>query len=435
MDKTYTVNGENVTVPTYMTPDVSTFYQEPIGSRSLVKPHFPGFAAKFVNLSPYQINVYWYNTGTNKGIIFHYMEPFSFYGTASFPSHQFYMTPRDREDKIQWFTMDPKNSIYVFDAFELGYTRVDDLDNAGKTSYYKIKHSLEFGKQYKDYTGRDWLSLYPRPPLKHFMWNADYFGQMHSIQTTETHFLTKPPRQELNNRGARLYSYRDPLPLNLTLKVISCRPRAFEIEDFLSDVEVQHILDLTTTISLQKSQTGTSGRALDDDEVKVRTSRNTWVSREQTPIIDAIYRRAADLLKIDEALFRDRADDEVPNYPSKRAITESLQLVHYNVGEEYTAHHDAAYPPIYDEHQSTRYATLLLYLNEGMKGGETSFPRWENADTGEELKTAPKSGKAVLFYSYLSDGNIDDLSQHAAKPVLEGEKWLMNLWVWDAFFR
>ena len=25
---------------------------------------------------------------------------------------------------------------------------------------------------------------------------------------------------------------------------------------------------------------------------------------------------------------------------------------------------------------------------------------------------------------------MDDLSQHASKPVYDGEKWLMNLWVW-----
>ena len=63
-----------------------------------------------------------------------------------------------------------------------------------------------------------------------------------------------------------------------------------------------------------------------------------------------------------------------------------------------------------------------LYLNEGMKGGETSFPRWVNAETFNELKVVPEIGKAVLFYSQLPDGNFDDFSQHAAQPVIEGEK-------------
>jgi prolyl 4-hydroxylase len=103
-----------------------------------------------------------------------------------------------------------------------------------------------------------------------------------------------------------------------------------------------------------------------------------------------------------------------------------------------------------------------------MKGGETSFPRWKNAETDQALTVVPEVGKAILFYNQLADGNYDDvskdyivwghlhisiaaplvrsysifvwllsyfycttqLSQHAAMPVLEGEKWLTNLWVW-----
>jgi prolyl 4-hydroxylase len=80
--------------------------------------------------------------------------------------------------------------------------------------------------------------------------------------------------------------------------------------------------------------------------------------------------------------------------------------------------------------QPSRFATVLFYLNEGMKGGETSFPRWKNAETDEVLKVVPEVGKAILFYNQLPDGNYDDLSQHAAMPVLAGEKWLTNLWVW-----
>lgn len=86
------------------------------------------------------------------------------------------------------------------------------------------------------------------------------------------------------------------------------------------------------------------------------------------------------------------------------------------------SHHDFGYARIDEQQQGARFATLLLYLNEGMKGGETSFPRWVNAETFRELKTVPVIGKAVLFYSQLPDGNLDDFSQHAALPVTEGEK-------------
>ena len=93
--------------------------------------------------------------------------------------------------------------------------------------------------------------------------------------------------------------------------------------------------------------------------------------------------------------------------------------------------HDFGFARIDDSHQGARFGTLLLYLNEGMVGGQTSFPRWVNAETFHELKVVPEAGKAVLFYSQLPDGNMDDFSQHAAKPVVDGEKWLINLWTWD----
>ena len=79
---------------------------------------------------------------------------------------------------------------------------------------------------------------------------------------------------------------------------------------------------------------------------------------------------------------------------------------------------------IIDDNLTLRDYNRKLYLNEGMKGGETSFPRWVNAETFRELKVVPVIGKAVLFYSQLPDGNFDDFSQHAALPVTEGEKVL-----------
>lgn len=72
--------------------------------------------------------------------------------------------------------------------------------------------------------------------------------------------------------------------------------------------------------------------------------------------------------------------------------------------------------------QPSRFATILFYLNDDMKGGETSFPRWVNAETSEALKVKPERGKAILFYNLLPDGNYDERSLHAALPVLEGEK-------------
>lgn len=201
----------------------------------------------------------------------------------------------------------------------------------------------------------------------------------------------------------------------------------FEIPNFLSDVEANHVLQFSTGMKTSVTNNGSL--------IFGRTSKNTWVARESSPIVDAIYRRAADLLQIDEALMRKRSKDEKVDLETTSAyITEKLQLVHYGVGEEYKPHHDFRPPPVGHKDQPMRYATILFYLNDNMTGGETSFPRWMNAETQDALKITPKKGKAILFYNMLPDGNMDDMSHHAGLPVLSGEKWLANLWVWSPYY-
>lgn len=140
-----------------------------------------------------------------------------------------------------------------------------------------------------------------------------------------------------------------------------------------------------------------SGDRLDRRISETRTSKNTWLRRHCSPILDAIIKRAADVLRIDEALMRRRMSDEWPNFAGGTgSITEDLQLVHYNVGEQYTGHHDFGYPDARPNAPS-RSINLCMYLNEGMRGGETAFPRWRNAHTTDGIKAVPEKGKAMIF--------------------------------------
>jgi hypothetical protein len=57
-----------------------------------------------------------------------------------------------------------------------------------------------------------------------------------------------------------------------------------------------------------------------------RTSLTAWLGRRVSPVIDSLYRRAADLLGVHEKALTQRS--------------EQLQIVNYHFGEEYKTHFD-----------------------------------------------------------------------------------------------
>lgn len=373
-------------------------------------------------------------------------------GTATFPTHRFLFTPVDDPDNAlkTFIVKDYPENIYVYDPYLVegdpeataANLAANLKTDSERENYEGWRKTLVFNEYYFNFTGRSYLANYLRSPPMHYMWRGDFFGQQHYVETLETHFITEPPKKLLKpikEKGKKrrvkegapriLQEYREPGRMNMTLTVLSVAPRVFQIDNFLSAVEVDHITELASGIKLSLSATGDSDpgeRKLKEDaadRMKTRTSYNSWVKREQSPIIDAIYRRAADLMRIDEALLRERDTGEIPERDhDRKTLAEDLQLVNYKEQQEYTSHHDFGYSRINSKTQGARFATLLLYLNEGMTGGETSFPRWVNAETFRELKVVPVVGKAILFYSQLPDGNLDDFSQHAALPVTDGEK-------------
>jgi prolyl 4-hydroxylase len=147
------------------------------------------------------------------------------------------------------------------------------------------------------------------------------------------------------------------------------------------------------------------------------------LARSAATLIDRIYRRAAHLLQIDEQLLQSQTiDDELSAH--EHSVAESLQVIRYREGEEYAPHHDWVVSEPRNQYQPTRFATLLMYLNDDFEGGRTVFPRSVNSQNHDGLQVEPEQGMAVLFYNMLPDGNVDDLSQHGSEPVTRGEKVL-----------
>eukprot|EP00591_Stephanopyxis_turris_P009898 CAMPEP_0195517946 /NCGR_PEP_ID=MMETSP0794_2-20130614/11835_1 /TAXON_ID=515487 /ORGANISM="Stephanopyxis turris, Strain CCMP 815" /LENGTH=480 /DNA_ID=CAMNT_0040646831 /DNA_START=1 /DNA_END=1443 /DNA_ORIENTATION=+ len=435
----------------YVRPDVSTFYENTNNIRKQrkvkeVKPRYLSQVGKYCNLTPYDDEIVVDNS--MKATV------------KAFECARLTINPGERvcfsRGKCKkTFSVMPGKSNYEYDCNE-SYAEIKDLDdeeigcrglpnmsrimgpNILKT-YFTLKKSVDFAGRYRRMTGIDYLSRYPRSKPIHNMWRADFFGQQHTVETKENHFVSLPTESELEIVAAEgtetrlsetylppLQGHRSPeSTMTMTLSVLSCAPRVFEVENFLSDVEVDYIMKVGQEVITDNAKT----ENFDGTDVESK------INREHSPIIDTVYRRAADLLRIDEALLRNRHEHEYPDLGSKRSIAEGLDIVHHNVGDgDMKASHEFDFPDTMDEYQPTRFVTLAIYLNEDMEGGETSFPTWINAESSDDLRITPKKGKVVFFYSLLPDGNMDGLAQHASLPVTEGEKWVIYLRVWDPIF-
>jgi len=99
---------------------------------------------------------------------------------------------------------------------------------------------------------------------------------------------------------------------------------------------------------------------------------------------------------------------------------ESVQILRYDVSQEFKPHFDYFYKPN-DDVYNDRIATMIVYLNDNYEGGETIFPK-------VNLTIKPVKGSAVFFeYKYVHEINMKTL--HAGLPVISGTKYITTTWI------
>ena len=110
---------------------------------------------------------------------------------------------------------------------------------------------------------------------------------------------------------------------------------------------------------------------------------------------------------------------------------EGIQVLKYLPGAEYKPHYDYFDPaqsgtPSILKRGGQRVATVVMYLNDPVVGGGTTFP-------DVQLEVAPVKGNAV-FFSY-DRAHPSSKSLHGGAPVVEGEKWVATKWLREGVFR
>lgn len=344
---------------------------------------------KFRNFYPKNLDIFW-DDGSEKGVYTGSVRSGGFTATNSYEDHVFFFkTQGSSGQEVARFQMRNSQHLYIIPPLKAGDS---------PPGYKDAVEESNFMQEYFNRTGSPYLGFYPRSkPLLH-MWSAEKPGIIHKVKSKHGFYNCNPNVTECVPGQ----------PLDLTIKVVSTKPRVMVIENLMSEFECKHVVSLGKSV-ISRSTVGDQDNAFQSN---TRTSLNGWLKRTSSKVLDNMFSRFADVLGVpDEWLQHDKCAEE-------------LQVVKYATGQEYTPHHDFGY----SGKPNQRFLTLLMYIHPPKMGGGTSFPK---AYEGRGLQVKPPMGSAVLFYSMTPDGNADDLSVHAGMPVLAGVKWVCNLWVWD----
>ncbi|XP_050381733.1 probable prolyl 4-hydroxylase 7 [Argentina anserina] len=202
---------------------------------------------------------------------------------------------------------------------------------------------------------------------------------------------------------------------------LSWKPRAFLYKNFLTEEECDHLINLAKDkLEVSMVADNDSGKSIKSE---VRTSSGMFLSKAQDEVVANIESKIAawTFLPIENG--------------------EAMQILHYENGQKYEPHFDYFHDKANQELGGHRVATVLMYLSNVNKGGETVFPQAkvktlqnkdeevlsECAKNGYSVK--PFKGDALLFFSLLPNATTDPNSLHGSCPVIEGEKWSATKWI------
>lgn len=175
-----------------------------------------------------------------------------------------------------------------------------------------------------------------------------------------------------------------------------------EIEDFVSNEEIQEILNIADKNFKEMT---TLGKQIPG----FRVADGTWISNKECDAVIAIRNKISKIINVPEDNF------------------EKLHIVKYKAGGEYKAHHDSFHENTdYYKKETTRGGqrvySALMYLNDDFEGGETDFPKIG-------YKAIPKKNKLLVWKNVNEKNEVEKASLHAGLPVTSGIKYIAIFWI------
>jgi len=189
------------------------------------------------------------------------------------------------------------------------------------------------------------------------------------------------------------------VPKVLRAYVVHAEPRISVVPHFLSDAEIEHLLELSedewvpSVVGTGVYKTNDEAKDLTNKPSNNRTSYSCMLRSAHSPMVESIEHRLARLADMDVHYL------------------ERLNMVRYSPGQLFNKHHDGRFRP----------KTVFIYLNDLPEGagGETLFP-----ELGVQF--VPRKGCAVMWSNILSPGVEDRRTYHQGLPPRAGVKYGVN---------
>jgi prolyl 4-hydroxylase len=178
-------------------------------------------------------------------------------------------------------------------------------------------------------------------------------------------------------------------------------PLVVILGNVLSDEEC----DALIRMSQDRMQRSKVANSLEVDEL--RTSSSMFFQESENDLVAKVEKRVSQIM----------------NIPIEHG--EGLQVLNYQIGQEYKAHFDFFSSPTV---KNPRISTLVMYLNDVEQGGETYFPKLN-------FSVTPQKGMAVYFEYFYDNQDLNNLTLHGGAPVIAGDKWAATQWMRRKVYR
>ena len=185
------------------------------------------------------------------------------------------------------------------------------------------------------------------------------------------------------------------------LRVLSNSPPMFCVENFLTPFECNFLVQVAQD---SFGPAPVVGKGVGEVSPS-RTSSTCYLAREDVPDI---------MRKISLLTGKPVEHCELP------------QVGRYFPTQQYLQHFDAFDLSTEDgcrfaSNGGQRTITVLIYLNDVMRGGATRFPALN-------MEVQPRHGMALVFFPATVDGMLDKMALHAALPAID-TKYVSQCWI------